>query len=80
MYISERGLNRLLVTLLWQPDLVSVVQIIRSLNFLDFQNQCSHLTKKWNWHSHKSRPDWDVDIYTQLKVTFDAEYFYLNSR
>ena len=31
------------------------------------------------WHSHQSRPGWDINIYTQLKVTCDAEYFYLNS-
>jgi len=31
------------------------------------------------WHSHQSRPGWNVNVYTQLKVICDAEYFYLNS-
>ena len=44
--ISGLGLNQLLITLLWQQVLVSVVQITLSLIFLDFQNQCFHLTKK----------------------------------
>jgi len=32
-----------------------------------------------SWHSNQSRPGWNVNVYTQLKVTCDAEYFYLNS-
>jgi hypothetical protein len=31
------------------------------------------------WHSHQSRPGWDINIYTHLKVTCDGDYFYLNS-
>ena len=31
------------------------------------------------WHSHQSRPGWDIDVYTHLEVTCDADYFYLDS-
>ena len=35
---------------------------------------------KCNWHSHQARPGWEIDVYTSLKVTCDADYFYLNAR
>ena len=31
-----------------------------------------------SWHAQQSRPGWNVDIYSELKVTCDEEYFYLN--
>jgi putative CocE/NonD family hydrolase len=31
------------------------------------------------WHSRQSRPGWDIDVYTYLEVTCDADYFYLES-
>jgi len=31
-----------------------------------------------SWHAEQSRPGWNVDIYSELKVTCDEEYFYLN--
>ena len=38
---------------------------------------CSAMSE-CSWHAQQSRPGWKVDIYSQLKVTCDEEYFYLN--
>ena len=38
---------------------------------------CSAISE-CSWHAQQSRPGWNVDIYSQLKVTCDEEYFYLN--
>ncbi len=31
------------------------------------------------WHLRQVRPGWEIDVYTSLKVTCDAQYFYLNA-
>jgi len=31
------------------------------------------------WHSRQARPGWEIDIYTSLKVTCDADHFYLDA-
>ena len=31
------------------------------------------------WRSRQARPGWEIDIYTSLKVTCDADYFYLDA-
>ena len=38
---------------------------------------CSAMSE-CSWHAQQSRHGWKVDIYSQLKVTCDEEYFYLN--
>ena len=36
-------------------------------------------TSLCQWHSHQSRVDWEIDVYTRLKVTCDATHFYLDA-
>lgn len=36
-------------------------------------------TSLCRWHSRQSRPDWEIDIHTSLKVTCDATHFYLDA-
>ena len=31
------------------------------------------------WHSRQARPGWEIEIHTQLTVTCDAKYFYLDA-
>ena len=31
------------------------------------------------WHSRQARPGWEIDVYTSLKVTCDANNFYLDA-
>ena len=31
------------------------------------------------WHSKQARPGWEIDVYTSLKVTCDADHFYLDA-